>query len=151
MSEDKRYLMVQISRYWLCVVYFVLYPLSFILFIAKTHSEKIRKVKNGGFVQGGKIGTGGATRTPDTWFWRPVLYRLSYTRICGERGIRTPGTSRYNGFQDRRNRPLCHLSLFATAKVTLFFNRQKIPKKNNLPFYDKKCVKILIFRKLCWN
>ncbi len=29
---------------------------------------------------------------------------------CGERGIRTPGTSRFNGFQDRRNRPLCHLS-----------------------------------------
>ena len=28
----------------------------------------------------------------------------------GETGIRTPGTSRYNGFQDRRNRPLCHLS-----------------------------------------
>ncbi len=25
--------------------------------------------------------TGGATRTPDTWFWRPVLYQLSYTRI----------------------------------------------------------------------
>ena len=30
--------------------------------------------------------------------------------ICGERGIRTPGTLRYSGFQDRRNRPLCHLS-----------------------------------------
>ena len=28
----------------------------------------------------------------------------------GEIGIRTPGTSRFNGFQDRRNRPLCHLS-----------------------------------------
>ncbi len=24
--------------------------------------------------------TGGATRTPDTWFWRPVLYQRSYTR-----------------------------------------------------------------------
>ena len=30
--------------------------------------------------------------------------------FCGERGIRTPGTSRYVGFQDRCNRPLCHLS-----------------------------------------
>ena len=29
----------------------------------------------------------------------------------GERGIRTPGTSRYDGFQDRCNRPLYHLSL----------------------------------------
>ena len=37
--------------------------------------------------------------------------------FCGERGIRTPGTSQYNGFQDRRNRPLCHLSktLFKSA------------------------------------
>ena len=29
---------------------------------------------------------------------------------CGKRGIRTPGTLQFNGFQDRRNRPLCHLS-----------------------------------------
>ena len=29
----------------------------------------------------------------------------------GERGIRTPGASQLNGFQDRRNRPLCHLSI----------------------------------------
>ena len=29
---------------------------------------------------------------------------------CGEGGIRTPGTSQYAGFQDRCNRPLCHLS-----------------------------------------
>jgi hypothetical protein len=28
----------------------------------------------------------------------------------GERGIRTPGNFRFNGFQDRRIRPLCHLS-----------------------------------------
>ena len=27
------------------------------------------------------FGTGGETRTPDTWFWRPVLYQLSYTRL----------------------------------------------------------------------
>ena len=35
---------------------------------------------------------------------------------CGERGIRTPGTSRYDGFQDRCNRPLYHLSLFETLQ-----------------------------------
>ena len=35
---------------------------------------------------------------------------LIYTLYCGETGIRTPGTSQFNGFQDRRNRPLCHLS-----------------------------------------
>ncbi len=33
-----------------------------------------------------------------------------FIKPCGERGIRTPGTSQYVGFQDRCNRPLCHLS-----------------------------------------
>ena len=37
--------------------------------------------------------------------------------ICGEWGIRTPGTLRHNGFQDHRNRPLCQLS---GAKILLF-------------------------------
>ena len=27
--------------------------------------------------------TGGEARTPDTRFWRPVLYQLSYSRVCG--------------------------------------------------------------------
>ena len=35
---------------------------------------------------------------------------LIFSVYCGETGIRTPDTSQYNGFQDRRNRPLCHLS-----------------------------------------
>ena len=30
--------------------------------------------------------TGGEARTPDTRFWRPVLYQLSYSRICGCKG-----------------------------------------------------------------
>ena len=30
--------------------------------------------------------------------------------VGGERGIRTPGGVTLNGFQDRRIRPLCHLS-----------------------------------------
>ena len=30
--------------------------------------------------------------------------------VGGERGIRTPGPLTVNGFQDRRIRPLCHLS-----------------------------------------
>ena len=30
--------------------------------------------------------------------------------VGGERGIRTPGKLPFNGFQDRRIRPLCHLS-----------------------------------------
>ena len=36
--------------------------------------------------------------------------------MSGERGIRTPGPLTVNGFQDRRIRPLCHLS---AAKVRL--------------------------------
>ena len=28
-----------------------------------------------------KNGRGGKTRTRDTWFWRPVLYQLSYTPV----------------------------------------------------------------------
>jgi hypothetical protein len=36
--------------------------------------------------------------------------------VCGERGIRTPGGLTLNGFQDRRIRPLCHLSIIGRAK-----------------------------------
>ncbi len=46
----------------------------------------------------------------------------------GERGIRTPGTSQFNGFQDRRIRPLCH---FSAAKVDSFFVLQKSRLKIN--------------------
>ena len=35
---------------------------------------------------------------------------LIYTLYCGEGGIRTPGASQLNSFQDCRNRPLYHLS-----------------------------------------
>ena len=50
--------------------------------------------------------------------------------LCGERGIRTPGTSRYGSFQDYCNRPLYHLSkcasvLKAGAKVQVFFEFSK--------------------------
>jgi hypothetical protein len=33
-----------------------------------------------------------------------------FSLIGGERGIRTPGPVTVNGFQDRRVKPLCHLS-----------------------------------------
>ena len=38
--------------------------------------------------------------------------------LCGERGIRTPGTSQYAGFQDRCIRPLCHLSIKCYGRHT---------------------------------
>ena len=40
-------------------------------------------------------------------FRKPLIFKA----LCGERGIRTPGTSQYAGFQDRCIRPLCHLSI----------------------------------------
>ena len=43
----------------------------------------------------------------------------------GETGIRTPGTSQYNGFQDRRNRPLCHLSKTHLESCLVFQRRCK--------------------------
>ena len=42
--------------------------------------------------------------------------------FCGKRGIRTPGPVKINGFQDRRIRPLCHLS---ATKVQPFFDFAK--------------------------
>ena len=47
--------------------------------------------------------------------------RKIYRTLCGERGIRTPGTSRYDGFQDRCNRPLYHLSKFGLDDYSLVF------------------------------
>ncbi len=44
-----------------------------------------------------------------------------FSFFSGERGIRTPGTFRYNGFQDRRIKPLCH---FSGAKVGGFFKTE---------------------------
>ena len=45
---------------------------------------------------------------------------LIFSIYCGERGIRTPGASQLNGFQDRRNRPLCHLSGHKNSTVFPF-------------------------------
>ena len=50
--------------------------------------------------------------------WRTLKRKISatccfttrYADFGGERGIRTPGTLQYAGFQDRCIRPLCHLS-----------------------------------------
>ena len=59
--------------------------------------------------------------------------------FCGERGIRTPGASQLNGFQDRRNRPLCHLS--NAFKIRVFQNRLQRYNKFWIyaNFLQKKC------------
>jgi hypothetical protein len=49
-----------------------------------------------------------------------------------ERGIRTPGPVTVNGFQDRRIRPLCHLSLFnvvvkSDAKIGVKVLKASVP------------------------
>ena len=75
---------------------------------------------------------------------------LIYTLFSGEGGIRTPGTSQYNGFQDRRNRPLCHLSkLFlggfifkSDAKVHIIFEYTNFSYKkftSSSPFLLDAC------------
>lgn len=46
-------------------------------------------------------------------------------RVSGKAGIRTLGTRRYNGFRDRPDRPLRHLSEKTLAKV-----RKKREKQN---------------------
>lgn len=50
-----------------------------------------------------------------------LIYRvlmLFITVLGRERGIRTPGRLPYNGFQDRRIRPLCHLSVCFSVSET---------------------------------
>ncbi len=54
---------------------------------------------------------------------KPEDFIFRLPQICGEKGIRTPGTFPFNGFQDRRIRPLCHLSFpIGIAKVDKIFN-----------------------------
>ena len=71
---------------------------------------------------------------------------LLFLISCGERGIRTPGTFQYVGFQDRCNRPLCHLSkfVFSTRMWSLLVWWCKgIAKKYNVQvicgFFLRKC------------
>ena len=56
---------------------------------------------------------------------RKMPRKGAFVFSCGERGIRTPGPVTVNGFQDRRIRPLCHLS---GAKVK---HRSRIIKKSS--------------------
>ena len=44
------------------------------------------------------------------FMWLCLEKKPTSNNSGGERGIRTPGTFRLNGFQDHRIRPLCHLS-----------------------------------------
>ena len=56
--------------------------------------------------EGQAVGSDAVPKSAFAEFWR----RLASEFKRGEEGIRTPGPFLVNGFQDRRNRPLCHLS-----------------------------------------
>lgn len=49
-----------------------------------------------------------------------LLSSQGFFSIGGEGGIRTHGTARFNGFQDRRFRPLSHLSEFCNQILSGF-------------------------------
>lgn len=53
---------------------------------------------------------------------------LTLKNTSGKGGIRTPGPVKISGFQDRRIRPLCHLSMM--QRYNLFLNYQKKIEKN---------------------
>ncbi len=56
----------------------------------------------------------------------PARAGLHHCLVGGERGIRTPGPVTVNGFQDRRNRPLCHLSGGKSTKHIHFAKKKRI-------------------------
>ena len=69
------------------------------------------------------------------------LITFPFVLFGGERGIRTPGTSRYGSFQDYCNRPLYHLSSAlivskAGAKVVLFLEPTKFFSKKMMFFFN---------------
>ena len=58
---------------------------------------------------------------------RPLRYiAKAFDDFCGGGGIRTPGTFRYDGFQDRSIKPLWHSSVAQkrSAKVVHHFEKQ---------------------------
>jgi hypothetical protein len=68
--------------------------------------------------------------------------KSGFKKAGGEGGIRTPGPVTVNGFQDRRNRPLCHLSgrkikasnSIFKKKIKLFLKAFTIAGFSNKPF-----------------
>ena len=82
---------------------------------------------------------------PCTCIQKRALSDSFFILFCGERGIRTPGASQLNGFQDRRNRPLCHLS---NALKTHVFSKSAAKVQQILDirkFFCKKMVECLQF------
>ncbi len=60
-------------------------------------------------------------------FTHIYINKAKLIKQSGERGIRTPGPVTVNGFQDRRIRPLCHLSgakihVEKLSRIKIIFN-----------------------------
>ena len=75
----------------------------------------------------------------------PWMVSVGVLSPCGDRGIRTPEAFRLNGFQDRRYRPLSHIS---AAKIQLFGFMQLIRRKKIFTFaflMPSKCVSYEVF------
>lgn len=66
---------------------------------------------------------------------------------CGSRRIRTYGSFRTNGFQDRRFRPLSHTSYFRLQRYYRWM-QPFCATKNNLIFLSKKAVFRCFFRNI---
>gem|GEM_PF-1668459 len=64
-----------------------------------------------------------------------TLFEQLRTVLSGERGIRTPGPVTVNGFQDRRNRPLCHLSGCKIIAYPPNFKINYCPPQNHSPYW----------------
>ena len=81
-----------------------------------------------------------------------VLHKtLIFKVYCGERGIRTPGASQHDGFQDRCNRPLYHLSNTLSGKLS----SSKVMQRYGIIFIHpnflrKKCFELLILFCSCF-
>lgn len=69
--------------------------------------------------------------TKNSVFVKLLILMIFLTKNGGGPGIRTPGTFRFNGFQDRRIRPLCHFSKKERRKYNAFL----IFTEFNLLFY----------------
>jgi hypothetical protein len=68
-----------------------------------------------------------------------TFYYVKVFDFSGERGIRTPGGVTLNGFQDRRIRPLCHLS-GANVRLGIYSKNKKVYFfKNNFKGKNVSC------------
>lgn len=64
----------------------------------------------------------------------------------GEGGIRTPGPVTVNGFQDRRIRPLCHLSA-ANVRADAYYPKKIFPLQSFTGFIPANGTPLLLGRR----